>query len=129
MKIEDRRGSGKTVLLIDDNPAMRKILMHVFLSNGFKTCVQADTGKEGIELAQQTKPDVIILDFAMPGMNGLQAAVELRKLHPATPIILFTLYGDGPISAEASKVGINLVVPKTMPPTMLLDKVEELIGS
>ena len=128
MKVESRPGAGKTALLIDDNPAIRKILMRVFLSNGFKTCVEADTGKEGIELAQQTKPDVIILDFAMPGMNGLQAAVELRKLYPTTPIILFTLYGDGPMSAEASNVGINLVVPKTVPPNILLDKVHQLMG-
>ena len=127
MKVEARRG-GKTALLIDDNPAIRKILMRVFLSNGFKTCIEVETGKEGIELAQQTRPDVIILDFAMPGMNGLQAAAELRKLHPTTPIILFTLYGDGPMSTEASKVGINLVVPKTMPPAMLLDRVHELMG-
>jgi len=103
--------------------------MHAFLSKGFATCIEADSGKEGIEHAQQITPDVIILDFAMPGMNGLQAAVELRKLRPTTPIILFTLYGEGPINAEASKVGINLVVPKTMPPTMLLDKVEELMGN
>jgi len=102
--------------------------MHAFLSKGFATCIEADSGKEGIEQAQQIRPDVIILDFAMPGMNGLQAAVGLRRLRPATPIILFTLYGDGPISAEASKVGINLVVPKTTPPTMLLDKVHELMG-
>src|SRR5215470_19490629 len=116
MKVESRPGAGETALLIDDNAAIRKMLMRVFLSNGFKTCVEGDTGREGIEQAQQTKPDLIILDFAMPGMNGLQAAVELRKLHPTTPIILFTLYGDGPISADASKVGINLVLPKTMTP-------------
>jgi len=128
MKVKATRGNGKTALLIDDNSAIRKMLASAFLLSGFGTCLEADNGQEGIKQAQQTKPDVIILDFAMPGMNGLQAAVELRKHRPNTPIILYTLYGDGPISAEASNVGINLVVPKTMPPTMLLDKVHELIA-
>jgi CheY-like chemotaxis protein len=51
----------------------------------------------------------------MPVMNGLEAATELRKLYPKTPIILFTLFGDGQLQAEATRIGVNLVLSKTTP--------------
>ena len=72
----EKRGVGKTVLVVDDNARIRKLLAVAFLSDGFMTCVQAENGKEAIEAAKQIKPDVITLDFSMPGMNGLATASE-----------------------------------------------------
>ena len=62
---------GVTVLVVDDNSAIRKMLATAFLSDGFTTCTEAENGKEAIELAKQNKPDVIVLDLSMPVMNGL----------------------------------------------------------
>ncbi len=132
MEIESdprKRGIGKTALVVDDNAAIRKMVARAFLSDGFKTCGEAENGKEGIELAKRIEPDVITLDLAMPVMNGLAAASELRKIFPKTPIILFTLYGDSLLTAEAAKAGVNLVLMKTMPLSTLIDKAHELIGS
>ena len=103
------------------------MLAVAFLSDGFKTCVQAENRKEGIEAAKQIKSDVITLDFSMPVVNGLEAASELRKLFPITPIILFTLYGDSLLKTEASKAGVSLVLLKTVPLPTLIDKAHELM--
>jgi len=124
-----KRGAGKTVLVVDDNRAIRKMLAAAFLSDGFKTCVEAENGKEAVEAATQIKPDVITLDLSMPVMNGLTAASRLRKIFPATPIILFTLYGDFLSEAVASESGVNLVLLKTMPLSSLIDKAHELMGN
>lgn len=124
-----KRGFGKTVLVVDDSPAIRKKLAAAFLSDGFKTCVEAKDGREGIELAQQIKPDVITLDLSMPRMNGLQAASELRKVLPKTPIILFTLYGETLSKTQVSKTGVSLVLSKTEPLSTLIDKAHELMGT
>ena len=118
---------GKTVLVVDDNARIRKLLAVAFLSDGFTTCVQAENGKEGIEAAKQIKPDVITLDFSMPGMNGLATASELRRLFPKTPIILFTLYADSLLRTDASKAGVSLVFLKTAPLLTLIDKAHELM--
>src|ERR1700746_919623 len=75
-----KRGDGKTVLIVDDNSAIRTMLAAAFLFHGFKTCAQAENGKEGIEVAEQIKPDIISLDFSMPVMNGLEAASKLRGI-------------------------------------------------
>lgn len=124
-----KRGSGKTVLVVDDNSAIRKKLAAAFLSDGFKTCAEANDGREAIELAQKITPDVITLDLSMPRMNGLQAASELRKVFPNIPIILFTLYGETLSKTEVSKTGVSLVLSKTEPLSTLIEKAHELMGS
>jgi len=123
-----KRGIGKTVLVVDDNDVIRKMLAAAFLSDGFKTCGEAKNGKEGIEVAKLIKPDVIILDLSMPVMNGLEAASELRKMLPNAPIILFTLYADGLLEKDASWAGVSLVLLKTVPLSTLIDKAHELVG-
>ena len=130
MKIIDgpeKRGVGKTVLVVDDNARIRKLLAVAFLSDGFTTCVQAENGKESIAAAKKIKPDVITLDLSMPVMNGLATASELRKLFPKTPIILFTPYADSLLRTDASKAGVSLVLLKTVPLPTLIEKAHQLM--
>jgi two-component system invasion response regulator UvrY len=123
-----KRGVGKTVLVVDDSAVIRKMLATGFLSDGFKTCVEAENGKEGIEAAKQITPDVIILDLSMPVMNGLEAVSKLRQFLPKTPIILFSLYADEVSKTHASESGVCLVLLKTEPLPTLINKAHELIG-
>jgi CheY-like chemotaxis protein len=125
---EPNKRSGRTVLVVEDNATIRKMIADAFLSNGFKTCIVADNGKEGIEVAKQVKPDVITLDLSMPILNGLETAPELRKLFPKIPIILFTLYNSVALEAEAAKAGINLVLAKSEPLPTLVQRAHELMG-
>jgi DNA-binding NarL/FixJ family response regulator len=122
------RGVGKIVLVVDDNPAIRKKLTAAFLSNGFKICAEAENGKKAIELASKVTPDIIVLDLSMPVMHALEAAPKLRKIFPDKPIILFTLHGDSLSKTEASKAGVSLVLSKTVPLAALVDKAHESVG-
>ncbi len=131
-RIEDdskKRGTGKTVLVVDDNAPIRKALATAFLSDGFKKCEEADNGKECIALARQFKLDLIVLDLSMPIMNGLEAATELRKLFPNLPLILFTLYDTSPLLEEqAFRAGINLVLSKSEKLSTLINEAHKLIA-
>jgi len=124
-----KRGFGKTILVVDDNAAIRKQLATAFLSDGFKTCAEAENGQEAIALAEQIKPDVIVLDLSMPVMNGMEAAPRLRKILPDTPIILFTLYSDTLSTKDASRAGVSFVLPKDVPFRTLVDKAHEWMGN
>jgi CheY-like chemotaxis protein len=124
-----KRGHGKTVLVVDDSAVIRKQLAAAFLSDGFKTCVEAENGKDGIDAAEQIKPDLIVLDLSMPVMNGLQAAPQLRKMLPKTPIILFSFYAPGLSQTVASEAGIDLVLEKTIPLSTLVEKAHALMGN
>lgn len=120
-------GEGNSVVIVDDNAAVRKTVGHALLGNGFRYYGEAENGAEGIEVVKELKPDLAILDLSMPVMNGLQAALVLRKLFPHMPIILFSLYGDGAVKAEAARAGVDAVVSKTVDMPVLIGKAHELL--
>ncbi len=122
-----KQGGGNSVVIVDDNAAVRKSVGDAFLADGFRFFGEAENGAEGIEVVKQLRPDLAILDLSMPVMNGLQAAVILRKLFPNMAIILFSLYGDGTMNAEAARAGIDAVVSKTEDIPVLIDKAHELL--
>jgi CheY-like chemotaxis protein len=123
-----KRGEGKTVLVVDDSEVLRKTIEKAFLSDGFKTCVEAENGEEAIEVAKKCQPDVIILDLSMPVMNGLQAAPILRTMFPKIPIFLFSFYADAVSEHLAAMAGISLVVSKDEPLSNVVDKAHEMMG-
>ena len=79
----------------------------------FEVCGEAENGLEAIEMAQIHRPDLIMLDLSMPVMNGIEAACELKRLMPMTPIIVFSEYGDVFSEREASNTGVAAIVSKT----------------
>lgn len=101
----------KHVLLVDDNPRVRHGMRTAFESSGFDVS-EAEDGVKAVAHVGTHKPDLIVLDLAMPNMNGLQAAPILRKLLPAIPIILFTLHASGVLEKEAMAAGITSVLSK-----------------
>ena len=104
----------KTILIADDNDAVRRAVCEAFaLESDFEVCGEAHDGRDAIEKAQRLHPDLIILDLAMPVMNGLEAARALRDLMPSVPILLFTLYDDGFVKESARSAGVADVVSKS----------------
>src|ERR1700684_4470185 len=88
----------KRILVADDSAMIRKCLCRIFeIVADYDICAEAVNGEEAIALAIQHKPDLIVLDFQMPVMNGIEAAYELKRLMPNVPIILFTLHADAMI--------------------------------
>lgn len=103
----------KIILVADDNPIMRDALCKLFeFEDGLELCEHAVNGYDAIEKAKKFRPDLIILDFSMPVMNGLDAARILRTIMPAVPIILFTIHSKEMFSKEAHDTGIDAIVSK-----------------
>jgi CheY-like chemotaxis protein len=118
----------KNILIADDNTSIRYLIRSLVESAGFRTCAEAADGKEAVEKAQQSNPDLILLDFSMPQMNGAQAASILKKAMPRVPIILFTMHDDSIGKALANQIGIDRVIGKSDGMTKLLDSMRELLG-
>jgi DNA-binding NarL/FixJ family response regulator len=89
---------------------------------------EAEDGEEAIQKAKELKPDLILLDFSMPNMNGMEAASELKKILPDVHIIVFTMFGDALGSTLSSAVGVDLVIPKAEGLNVLVEAVEHLMG-
>ena len=84
------------VLVADDNPGLRHTVCELLRSQAdFEVCEQAENGKETIEKVQQLRPDLIVLDFSMPIMDGLHAARVLKRMLPTVPLIMFSASADG----------------------------------
>ena len=117
----------RCVLLVDDSPIIRRTLRTLLESAGIGVCGEAEDGTQAIEKADQLKPDLIVLDLAMPVMNGLQAAPILKKMLPKTPIILFTLYADSIVEHEAFLAGVSSLIQKNEAISRLVDEANSLM--
>jgi DNA-binding NarL/FixJ family response regulator len=115
------------VMLVDDSAAIRRGLRREFERAGWEVCGEAANGREAIEKAEQLLPQLILLDLAMPEMNGLTAARLLKRRLPGIYLILFTGHGDLFKSDEANSAGISAVFSKTEPITALLEKAQSLV--
>lgn len=119
----------KRILLVDDNALIRGLVRLCIESRpGFEVCGEAADGVEGIEKGRELKPDLIVLDYSMPRINGLQAAEILHQAAPNTPIILLTIYKDAIPIRLAHTSGVDSVLSKTEQLTILADEVQRLTG-
>jgi DNA-binding NarL/FixJ family response regulator len=102
------------ILVVDDNPSVRRYLRGILEQcTNWKVCDEARNGQEAVDRFRQIRPDVIVLDFQMPEMNGLEAARIIHRISPETPILILTLYLSKQLSAEARKAGARGACAKT----------------
>ena len=117
----------KRILVVDDNAPIRGLVREFIEARpGFEICGEATDGVEGIEKGRELKPDLIVLDFLMPRINGLQAAVILHQIVPNAPIILLTFYKDAVPTDLAQAAGVASILSKTDQLASLADEVQRL---
>jgi CheY-like chemotaxis protein len=100
---------------VDDNPTIRRIICEQLTRFGFDICAQAENGRDAIQKAAEFLPDLIILDVSMPVMNGMDAAPELKRLRPHTPIILFTQFGNAIHHSQLRAAGMYITLRIAQP--------------
>lgn len=100
-------------MLVDDNAIVRAMVRQLFeTEEDFVVTGEAENGQEAIEKAANLKPDLVILDLAMPVMNGLDAASHLSKRLPRARLILFTVEQGKELGRVIGQAGIHAVVAK-----------------
>src|ERR1700719_1250137 len=119
----------RRILVIDDGDSVRHIIRIFLERGGFEVCGEDADGVEAIEQAKKLKPDLIVLDLAMPRMNGAEAASILTQTMPSVPIILLTLYMNVLGPSFASAIGVKAVIDKTDGMDKLVACVRSLLNS
>ena len=108
--------SARRILLIDDSAVALKALRTVLgLQSDWHIVGEAPNGIAGLTLFRETKPDVVIVDFQMPGMNGLEVGQEIRRASRDVLLILFSLHAGTQLEEIAKQAGFNAVLSKTAP--------------
>jgi len=116
------------ILIADDSALLRSALRGFFSGFGDYEIIEAATGAEALAKAEQSRPDLIILDYAMPGMDGLSATRLLRKRLPETPVLLYTMHNTQQLCDAAQAAGAERVISKSETGN-LVAAVQELLSS
>jgi DNA-binding NarL/FixJ family response regulator len=118
----------KKVLIVDDHPTIRFLLGSLVETDQFTVCGNLADGKEAIDKAPDLNPDLILLDYAMPRLNGAETATVLKRLMPTVPVILFTLHEASVNKTLVAAMRVDRVISKADGMTKLLECMRELVG-
>jgi len=102
------------ILIVDDSRLIRRSLrLWIDGSLHWEVCGEAENGKEAVERVEELRPDIVILDFQMPVMNGLEAALRIRDVAPRTAMLMFTMHASSELVKTALEAGVADVVSKS----------------
>jgi two-component system sensor histidine kinase/response regulator len=123
-----KKKRNQRILVIEDNHAYQKILQNLLMSEGYHVMIAGD-GLEGLNLARQNKPDLIVLDLLLPQMNGHEITnmLKLDRQCREIPIIMFTCRNLDDDQRIAKESGVDAFLLKSTQPELLLDKIDMLI--
>jgi two-component system, chemotaxis family, chemotaxis protein CheY len=100
------------ILIVDDSETTRRILRAIVRSRDWTVCGEAEDGRSGIRQFQKLRPDVVLIDLAMPDINGIEAAKRMSVLNPRVPLVLFTVLDLEGLEEPARQAGICAIVSK-----------------
>jgi class 3 adenylate cyclase/DNA-binding response OmpR family regulator len=117
----------ETVLVVDDGEDNREFIKeYVLLPNGYSYLVAKD-GEEGLRMAIEHEPDLILLDLQMPRLNGIQVLEQLYARHLEIPVILMTFHGSEEIAIEVYRMGVKDYIKKPYYPEEMHDAIEKAL--
>lgn len=114
------------ILLADDHQIVRQGIRALLEQERFEVVAEATNGREALQLASTTLPDVAILDLGMPGLNGVDAAREICRVSRQTKTLLVTVHDEDPYVLAALRAGVSGYVLKTQAATDLVQAVHEV---
>lgn len=102
------------ILIADDHEVVRRGLRTLLTSRaGWVVCGEATTGRDAIAKAEQLRPDIVVIDIAMPGLNGLEATRKIRKMLPKTEVVVLSLHYSDQLVREVLDAGAHSYLLKT----------------
>ena len=113
-----------TIMVVDDSTFASKQINDIVEDNGYEVIGYAKDGEEAIEPSKELKPDIVILDIKMPGLNGLETAETLKKQDPAVKILMLSSLCDAGTMEEVKSIGVKHLIPKPLEADVLLASLE-----
>ena len=107
------------ILIVDDNSLVRTTIRSFLSWHSYRVCGEAGDGQEAIRKVRALRPDIVLLDINMPGMNGIMTASEIRRVSHKTKIVFLTVHNN-PGTVQAARMWVDGFVPKSAAGTALL---------
>jgi DNA-binding response OmpR family regulator len=116
------------ILVVDDEPGIRNLLDTLLRRKGYDV-VLAESGQKGLDLFRRERPDVIVLDLKMPGMDGLSVLQQVRSLDSKKPVIVLTGAGTAETEQKVRALGVTEYVEKEFSLHLLGDSLKRLLNN
>ncbi len=100
------------VMVVDDTDHVRRMLTSMLSLDGFEVVGEVASGPAALDAVEKADPDIVVIDYKMPGMDGLDTARGIRQRRPDQVMILYTAYIDAALERAASEAGISLCIGK-----------------
>ena len=116
-----------SVLIADDLTFIKIVLRDILEKSGFRVVAEASTGDEAIARYLDTRPDVVLMDITMPGMDGLTALRKIRELDPAARIIICSAIGQQRLIFQALEMGAKDYIVKPFQPQRVISALKKAL--
>ena len=116
-------------MLVDDVDHVRRMLRNMLDLDGFEVVAEAASGVVALDLIADANPDVVVIDYSMPDMDGIETASRIRALRPDQVMIMYTAYLQPEVEQQAREVGIALVLGKVEGLESLEREISRLCGT
>jgi len=121
------RPSVKRVMLADDHAVVRRGLRTLIEGvPGWEICAEASDGNETVALASETRPDILIMDLSMPGLGGVDATIQIRKILPQIEVLILTMHESDRLAGQALRAGARGYLLKGESEDKLMEALEAL---
>jgi len=114
------------VMVADDHPVVRQGLKFMLAREGFAVVAEAADGREALRQSEGTHPEVVVLDLAMPGLNGIDTAREIMRVSPGTKTIILTQHTEEPYILEALRAGVHGYVLKSQAVSDMIQAIRDV---
>ncbi len=121
-------GGGKKILIVEDTASIRGSLMEILAMADYTT-YGAASGEEGEKMAEQFKPNLVLTDLKLPGIDGIEVIKRVKALNENTPCIVMTAYATIETAVEAMKVGAYTYLTKPVKKKILCDTIHNALIS
>jgi two-component system chemotaxis response regulator CheY len=119
--------NSRTVLIVDDVSYVRKTLKQILTNRGFRVVGEAENGEEAVKLYQETRPDLVTMDLAMPVLNGVDATREILKLDPEARVIVLSAMMQENLVADAVMAGAKDYILKPFQTDEVMKVIHQVI--
>lgn len=116
------------VLIVDDLAFIKIVLRDILEKSGFRVVGEASNGEEAIALYQDKRPDVVLMDITMPGMDGLTALKKIREIDPAARVIICSALGQQRLIVQAIQLGARDFIVKPFQPQRVVSSLKKALN-
>ena len=116
-------------MVVDDTDHVRRMLRNMLELDGFVVVAEAGNGPDALTAIEAADPDVVVIDYKMPEVDGLETAARIRKKRPEQVMILYTAFVDPELESRAREVGVSVVLGKVEGLESLEREITRLCGT